>query len=99
MPFVMVLQRHTSKQEVAFLMTFQAVWESSNKCYFWTFTPHCVMADWQFTAAWHRFLTRWSRWGYGDGFRGVRVFEPFQTGHLHCHAVINRRVAVEALRR
>lgn len=57
------------------------------------------MDDYQFARAWHRFSSRWARWGLGEGFKGVRVFEPFKSGRLHCHAVINTRFAVDAMRR
>lgn len=95
----MVFGRYHTKRETAFLMSFQAIWESSPRCYFWTFTPHCWMHDWQFAKAWNRFLIRWNKWGYGEGFKGLRVFEPFQSGQLHSHAVINTRFAVDAMRR
>ncbi|MBI5769101.1 MAG: hypothetical protein HZA93_15010 [Verrucomicrobia bacterium] len=95
----MILDRLYSKRELAFYWCFEDIWNSAPRCYFWTFTPHCLMSDRQFAQAWNRYLTRWNGWGMGEGFKGLRVFEPFQSGRLHCHALINERFAVQAMRR
>ena len=95
----MILDGYISKRRFAFLATFEAVWESAPQCYFWTFTPAVMMDDARFAAAWNKFNRRWQNTGRdSEGFKGLRVFEPFKSGFLHCHVVINQRVSVNFLR-
>lgn len=94
------LDRYHSKNELAFLWTFQEIIQSSSACYFWTLTPEEAMPDWRFALAVNRFCQRWQRYGNRpSSFKALRVFEPFKSGYLHCHFVVNDRYSVRALRR
>lgn len=93
------LDRYHSKNEIAFLWNFQEVLHSAKHCYFWTLTPEGYMSDRLFALCVQRFIVRWKRWGQGKAFKALRIFEPFQSGFLHCHFVVNGRFSVKAMRR
>jgi len=94
----MVIDRCMRKTEMAWHFSFQTLF-ASGPCWFWTFTPWCVMSDAQFAAAWNRFSEKLRyvyRW---EPLTMLRAFEPFQSGFLHCHAIIDRRIPVDLVRR
>jgi len=95
----LVLDRYHTKNELAFLWSFQAIVQSSPRSYFWTLTPDGYMSDRLFAKSVKRFLDRWARWGQPKGFKALRIYEPFQSGFLHCHFVTNVRLSIQALRR
>lgn len=57
------------------------------------------MGDKDFSRAWFRFLRRWADWGCASDWCGLRVFEPFQSGYLHCHCLVDYRFPIDAMRR
>jgi len=83
-------------------MSFQEVWASGQRkkgCYFWTLTPEGHMSDRLFSVCINRFLVRFDRMGLKQDFKAIRVYEPFQSGYLHCHFVCDKRLSVQMLRR
>lgn len=98
----LTLERPHRKVEIAFLMTCKMIFESSKRCYFWTLTPAWAQSDRCFARSVHRFTLKMQhRCGgaWPEGFRAVRVFEPFKSGFLHCHFIANRRWPVQEIRR
>jgi len=95
----MYLSYLMKKGQYAFAATFETFWARPGRKYFWTFTPDGYMGDKEFSTSWHRFMTRLNAWGCEYDWAGLRVFEPFQSGFLHCHAVFDYRFPVRAMRR
>ena len=90
--------RLPSKRRFAFYQSFERLWALSSEHYFWTFTPDGHVCDEGFLMGWKLFLDRWRYRRGGTLPCGLRVFEPFQSGELHAHAVINEWVSVNLLR-
>jgi len=95
----LALNRPHRKVEIAFLMSMKMIFESSKRCYFWTWTPAWAMGDNAFARAVNRLCIKWVKHGRADGFKAIRVFEPFKSGYLHCHFVTNTRIGVREMRR
>ena len=99
---MLVFEKLMTKSEAAWRMSCDTLSKRNpDGLYFWTFTPWCVMADWQFARAWRRLEQRlWKKMPvWWEGIEGLRVFEPFDSGFLHCHALLNKYINVDSMRR
>jgi hypothetical protein len=93
----MKLVTFISKRRFSFLQSFETFWEDvPGRKYFWTITPNGYVSDDEFCRSWRvfqrRILKPFERCG---GLCGLRVFEPFKSGFLHCHMLVNRRLDIE----
>lgn len=88
-----------SKTQAAFILSVKKLFEENTRCYFWTFTFREVMPDWYYPRSWDVFIKSLNA-VYGNMIQGLRVLEVHPGGHgLHYHAIINKRVAVQIVRR
>jgi len=88
-----------TKTRAAFELTALRLWETNScKVYFWTFTFYTVHSDWESSELFSAFLRDLRRTIGGD-WGGVRVAELHREHGLHFHALINRRLALDVVRR
>jgi hypothetical protein len=84
-----------TRTSAAWLLSWERLWvESKGRLYFWTVTPPGTqLGDKEFARRWNAFGRSMARVYGRESWRGLRVFEPFQSGWLHCHFVIGKRVS------
>lgn len=88
-----------TKTAAAFLMTAERLFQPDTKIYFWTFTFNTVHSDQEGSRLFSDFLNHLRKVLGGD-WGGVKVAEIHPKGHgIHFHALINRRLAVDIVRR
>lgn len=88
-----------TKTKAAFLISAFRFFERNPRVYFWTFTFRQVKDDVWYMYQWSEFL-RYVQDRHGRIFTGLRVVEAGEGGHgLHFHALVNRRFAVQIMRR
>ncbi len=87
-----------TKTVAAFQMTADQLWQPGFRVYFWTFTFTGVNADWENSRRFTKFLHHLQAVLDGD-WGGVRVAELHKEHGVHFHALINRRLAVDIVRR
>lgn len=86
------------KTSLAFQMSADRIFAYCNEVYFWTFTFRQVprnddWAMWQWANLMRAFKTRFPL------HKGVRVVELHEKHGIHYHALINRRIAMDVIRR
>jgi len=86
------------KSRVAFECTARKLFESGEQIYFWTFTFAELHDDWEASRLFSKFLDHLRKVMGGD-WGGVRVVELHKTHGVHYHALLNRRLAVDVVRR
>ena len=87
-----------TKSKAAFQLSAESLWQKGFRVYFWTFTFSVVHSDWECTERFRAFLNHLRVVLDGD-WGGVRVAELHKTHGVHYHALINRRLAVDIVRR
>ena len=88
-----------TKTTAAFLLTADRLFaDKTQKVYFWTFTFCVVHDDWEASSYFASFLNHLRKVIGGD-WGGVRVVELHRDHGCHYHALINRRLAVDIVRR
>jgi len=88
-----------SKSQAAFILSAKKMFEVYPRVYFWTFTFRKTMADWYYPQCWNAFSVKLQTFFAFDLY-GVRVLEVHPGGHgLHYHALFNKRIAVQIVRR
>ena len=97
----MVLDYPMSRTEAGWYFSWDRLWERWNgRLYFWTVTPPGMnLGDKEFAKRWHHFVVTANRAMGAGVFFGLRVFERFQTGWLHCHFVVGVRLSWYAVQR
>jgi len=76
--------------------------DCGDKLYFWTFTTKEVLPDWRLAPIWKRFIRDVCHLFDDDGgspLTGIRVLERHRKGNLHYHAIVNRRIPVDEVRK
>lgn len=87
-----------TKSKAAFLLTAERLFTKKEKVYFWTFTFYHLQSDWDGAQLFSKFLNHLRKTLGGD-WGGVRVVELHREHGVHYHALINRRLAVDIVRR
>jgi hypothetical protein len=87
-----------TKSEAAFSMTAERLWEPGFRVYFWTFTFCVLHSDAEGSRLFSVFLRR-LREAIGGDWGGVKVAELHRERGVHFHALVNRRLAVDVVRR
>lgn len=90
-----------TKSQAAFIMSAERLFEEFPKIYFWTFTFTECGCDWWYPAAWKAFSHDLQNW-FGQMLMGLRVVEvhPAEYSHgLHYHALVNKRISIDILKR
>jgi hypothetical protein len=87
-----------TKSKAAFLFSAEKLWQPGFRVYFWTFTFPEVQADWDAMKRFSGFLSN-LRKNIGGDWSGVRVAELHESHGVHFHALINRRLDVNLVRR
>lgn len=87
-----------TKSKAAFLLTAERLFTKKDKVYFWTFTFYTIKSDWEGSHLFSKFLHH-LRNTLGGDWGGVRVVELHREHGVHYHALINRRLAVDIVRR
>jgi hypothetical protein len=87
-----------TKTRAAFELTAERLFDGGCDVYFWTFTFVVLHSDWEASALFGRFLWELRRTLGGD-WGGVRVVELHKEHGVHYHALINRRLAIDIVRR
>lgn len=88
-----------SKSKTAFLLTTRRMFdEPGERVYFWTFTFRTVHSDWDASHCFSEFLNHLKKVLDGD-WGGVKVAELHKDHGVHFHALINRRLAIDIVRR
>lgn len=86
------------KSKVAFWLTAERLFKSNVHVYFWTFTFAVLHSDTEASKLFTQFLYHLRR-SLGGDWGGVRVAELHKEHGVHFHALINRRLAVDWVRR
>lgn len=90
---------------MAFRFSVRALFELSERPYFWTFTMKKALSIQDSIAAWNRFQKLMYKWGRHpktgkQTIFGLRVFELHPGGHgLHVHVLFNRFININIVRR
>lgn len=88
-----------SKSKTAFVLTARRLFdEPGERVYFWTFTFRQVHSDWDASACFREFLNHLRKVLDGD-WGGVKVAELHREHGVHFHCLINRRLAIDIVRR
>ena len=87
-----------TKTRAAFELTADRLFVESRFVYFWTFTFAVLHDDWEASAMFSEFLNHLRKTIGGD-WGGVRVVELHREHGVHYHALVNRRLAVDIVRR
>src|ERR1039458_3082986 len=87
-----------TKTRAAFELTAERLFDGGNDVYFWTFTFSVIHSDWDGSALFREFLNH-LRMVLGGDWGGVRVVELHKEHGVHYHALVNRRLAVDIVRR
>lgn len=87
-----------TKSVAAFRMTAESLWQKGFRVYFWTFTFNALRHDWVTMQAFTKFLHHLDKVMGGD-YGGVRVAELHKEHGVHFHALVNRRLNINIVRR
>lgn len=87
-----------TKTTAAFLLTADRLFQPGEKVFFWTFTFNVIHSDAEGSALFSEFLNHLQKVLKGD-WGGVKVAELHKEHGIHFHALINRRLAVDIVRR
>ena len=87
-----------TKSEAAFRLSAEKFFAQTRRVYFWTFTARRVFADWHYAQVWARFVRELED-VYGGTVQGVKIVELHKSHGIHWHALLNRRIDVDGVRR
>ena len=87
-----------TKTSAAFRFTAGNLWQNGFRVYFWTFTFVDALPAWEASRRFTAFVNHLQKVLGGD-WGGVRVVELHKEHGCHYHALINRRLSVDIVRR
>jgi len=88
-----------TKTCAAFRLSAESLWRGGCIVYMWTFTFHSVQNDWDGSKKFTRFLDHLRKVFRGCDWGGVKVGELHKFHGIHFHALIDRRLPVDIIRR
>lgn len=87
-----------NRSQVAYNLSCALLFRQEQPIYFWTFTFDKLYPDWFLSRAWGDFITDLGNL-YGGRLKGIKVAELHETHGIHYHALLNKRIWVEVVRR
>lgn len=88
-----------SKSSAAFQFTAANLFQRGFKVYLWTFTFAEVVADWEGSKRFSKLINHLQKNFNDCTWGGVRVVELHKEHGVHYHALINRRLPIDIVRR